>query len=507
MDNRKTKILEILNNSSSRLRETYFIRNYSETHNDIISFISKIDDIGEISFPEKIWYWVNDLNKPFTCKCGKRTTFNKNWLDGYRKSCSAKCAQTDKETKEKRKNTTIEKYGVDNIAKLDSIKEKTENTNMERYGTKSTFQNPEVRDKWSNTIMERYGVDHYFKTDEFKIKTKKYYLQKHGVEHQLNIDEVKEQIKKTCLLRYGVDTYLNTEHSRNSIKKINRSSHEDVIISWLLSIGIDENDIITTEKQLLKPLHLDIYLPKYKLAIEFNGLYWHSELFKSKNYHLDKSLKCEENGIHLLHIWEDDWKNSKDIIKSIILNKLSKIETKIYARKCEIRIVNNEDTSIFLNENHIQGYANFNTAYGLYFNDELVSLMCFGWRSINGNREYELIRFCNKKNTNIIGAASKLFSFFIKNNNHIDKMISYADRSMFTGDMYKSLGFIFTHRTNGNYWWVVNGLRKHRFTYNKKKLVKMGHDPLKTEVEIMHEMGNYRIFGCGQDKWTWNRFI
>lgn len=69
---------------------------------------------------------------------------------------------------------------------------------------------------------------------------------------------------------------------------------------------------------------------------------------------------------------------------------------------------------------------------------------------------------------------------------------------------------IYTHELNKkltytNYWWVVKGIRKHRFTYNKKKLVTKGHDPLKTEVEIMHELGNYRIWGCGQDKWIFNK--
>jgi len=167
--------------------------------------------------------------------------------------------------------------------------------------------------------------------------------------------------------------------------------------------------------------------------------------------------------------------------------------------KCVIKPVNNEDTSNFLNKNHIQGYTRFSESIGLYYNNELVSLMSFGFRATNGKREYELIRFCNKINYYIIGSASKLFKYFIRTHLDINEIISYADISLFTGSIYKTLGFNFEKRSMINYWWVVNGIRKHRFNFNKSKLIKMGYDPLKTEVEIMHEIGNYRVFGCGQD--------
>lgn len=491
-------ISKIILDTPVRMRESFFINNFYNEYNIINEYCLDIDDLP---FKQKIWHWVNDKNTYFLCRCGKKTTFNKNWKDGYRNSCSPKCAQQDNSTKEKRIATNINRYGVDNVAKNNTIKKKIEETNIKLYGHKSTFSNLEVRDKWKNNMMDKYGVDHYFKTDEFKIKTKKYYLEKWGVEHQLDVNVIKQRIKDTCMLRYGVTTYLNTEHSRNSIKKYNRSSYETEICDWLESLGIE---FVTNNRMLIKPLSIDIYIEKFNLAIEFNGLYWHSELFKDKNYHLNKTIKCMDNNVQLIHIWEDDWLNRKSVIKSIILNKVSKIENKHYARNCTIKSVNNLDTSIFLNESHVQGYTRFSDSIGLYKDDILLSLMCFGWRSTNGKREYELIRFCNKINTHVVGSASKLFKYFIKNNN-IDNIISYADISMFDGNLYKTLGFEYSNRSAINYWWVVKGIRKHRFNYNKKKLVKQGFDPLKTEVEIMKENGNYRIYGCGQDKWIWKR--
>jgi hypothetical protein len=115
-----------------------------------------------------------------------------------------------------------------------------------------------------------------------------------------------------------------------------------------------------------------------------------------------------------------------------------------------------------------------------------------------------LIRFCNKINLSVIGSASKLFSFFI-NNYEIDEIISYADISIFNGNLYNTLGFKKTTLSKPNYFWVVDGVRKHRFNFNKKKLIKDGFDANKTEVEIMHDRGYYRVFSCGQEKWIFQK--
>jgi hypothetical protein len=499
-ENRLQKILKIVGDSPVRLRETYFINNYQELYSNIISFSLNISDLP---FIQKLWHWVENKPYYFACLCGKKTTFHKNWRNGYREFCSQKCSSNSQSTKEKRKLTSLEKWGVDNVSKSDLVKKKQEETNLKRWGYKSSFQNPEVQNKYKETSLEKWGVDHFFKTEDFRIKTKKYYLQKWGVDHQLKIEEVKEKIKETCQIKYGVEKYLNTKHSRESIKSYNRSKYEDQISEFLTQNGINHN---TSERDLINPLLLDIFISEFNLAIEFNGLYWHSEFKKEKEYHLNKKKLCNQKGIHLLHIWEDDWKNRKEVIKSIILNRCNLSEKKIYSRKCAIKeITNREIISNFLNKNHIQGYSNYSTAIGLIYSDELVSLMTFGFRWINGKKEYELLRFCNKLNTQVIGSASKLFQYFIKNNLDIQSIKTYTDLSLFSGDVYSKMGFTFDKNSGINYWWVVNGLRKHRFGYNKKKLVSMGFDPLLTETQIMHSQNYYRIWGCGQDRWVWNR--
>jgi len=100
--------------------------------------------------------------------------------------------------------------------------------------------------------------------------------------------------------------------------------------------------------------------------------------------------------------------------------------------------------------------------------------------------EYELLRFCNKLNSNIIGGASKLFEYFIKMYNP-DEITTYADRSFSQGNLYKQLGFEFISKTEPNYYYIIDGIRKHRFNFRKDKLVREGHDKNKTEHEIMLE--------------------
>jgi hypothetical protein len=139
-------------------------------------------------------------------------------------------------------------------------------------------------------------------------------------------------------------------------------------------------------------------IPDYGLAIEYDGLYWHSSgdvLTENRDYHLEKTTKCEEKGLNLLHIFENEWQNQskQQIWKSIIRNKLGK-SNKIYARKCEIREVSNKESVRFLENNHLQGSASASIRYGLYHNDALVALMTFGKSRFNKNIDWELIRYC-----------------------------------------------------------------------------------------------------------------
>jgi len=257
-------------------------------------------------------------------------------------------------------------------------------------------------------------------------------------------------------------------------------------------------------RDVISPYELDIYLPELNVAFEYNGLYWHSELFKAKGYHKQKKTRCKNKGVELLNIFEDAWKYKQPIIKSIILNKLNKTE-KIYARKCIIREVDNKEYKQFLENNHIQGYIPADVKLGLYYNDVLVSVMSFANRKLYKNNGTELMRFCNILNTSVIGGASKLFKHYIDNYDYIE-IISYSNNDIGSGNMYDKLGFTYIKDTVSNYWWVIDDVREYRFKWSKQELIK--NNLLidgETENACMTRLGYYRIFDSGSKIWKYSK--
>jgi hypothetical protein len=224
---------------------------------------------------------------------------------------------------------------------------------------------------------------------------------------------------------------------------------------------------------------------------------------------LNKTELCEKNGIQLIHIYEDDWLYKQDIVKSMILNKLGKTSNKIYARKCEIReITDNKLVREFLDKNHVQGFIGSKIKIGLFYKDELVSLMTFGKRRVamgkktSDEGEFELLRFCSKLNTNVVGGGNKLFKHFVKN--YDPKIITtYVDRSWSQGNLYKQLGFKCEGKTEPNYYYIIDRIRHHRFNFRKDVLVKEGYDPELTEHKIMLNRKIYRIFDSGNLKFEY----
>ena len=515
-----------------------------------------------ISFKEKFYLYENKLKNTPKCYCGNNVKFI-DMISGYREFCSKKCLYNSKKVKEKRRQTNLEKYGVDNVSKIESIKEKVKQTNIDKFGVEYPMQSEKIKQKSKDHFLKKYGVDNPSKLKHVREKMKKTMLEKYGIKHALQSEEFLNKLIQTNIKKYGKKSFTSTLEYKDMIKNIifkknyklinnNRYELLDVnntefkifcnrcnssfLIQRQLYRNRIKNDIevclncnpiynITSiaEKEILNFIkenyndiilenhkinnkELDIYLPKLKIGIEYNGLYWHSELHKNKNYHKDKSEFFEKNGINLIHIWEDDWLYKKEIVKSMLLNKICKTSNKIWARKCEIKEINDINVARdFLNKNHIQGHINSKVYIGLYLNNSLVSLMTFGNLRISlGQRSkpnsYELFRFCNKLNTTVVGGASKLFKYFIKKYNpHL--IISYSLNSYSKGDLYKKLNFYLKHETGTNYYWCKDGVRYHRFNFRKDKLVKDGFDKNKSESEIMYNRGYFKLYDGGSKKW------
>lgn len=282
-----------------------------------------------------------------------------------------------------------------------------------------------------------------------------------------------------------------------------RSAGEQELYSFIESLGVKA---IPNHRLIFGKKEIDIYLPDHNIAIEYNGLYWHSEkllesIGYSKTKDNEKRIELNNLGIRYIAIFEDEWLNQTEIVKSRLSNLLQKTSIIVYARKCKISEIDSRTASRFCEDNHIQGKGRSNARYGLYYNNELVSVMTFSKNNISRKiSTWELNRFCSKINISVVGGASRLFSIFIKEYNPAS-IVTYADNRWSQGNLYKQLGFSFSRQTVPNYWYlVVNNLKRiHRFALRKNK----DDDQSKTEKQLRDEQGYLRIWDCGSSKWIW----
>lgn len=275
-----------------------------------------------------------------------------------------------------------------------------------------------------------------------------------------------------------------------------------------LKEAIGDTKIITNDRKVIYPKEIDFYIPILNLAIEVDGLFWHSEIYKTNKYHLEKTVELKKKQIRTIHIFEDEWNNHKELVKKKLKHILKcSSNKKIYAKNCEIKKIQPTECNAFLNAHHIQGSSASYLKLGLYYKKLLVAVMTYSTPRValgnNGKENFvELSRFCTNTDYIVIGAASKLLSYFIKNYNPT-KIISYADLrwTSFDDNLYKKLKFSFVKQTLPNHFWCKNSKRYHRFNFTKGSLIKRGYDKTKTVTQIMRELGYYRVWDCGHLKY------
>ncbi len=265
--------------------------------------------------------------------------------------------------------------------------------------------------------------------------------------------------------------------------------------------SLDGVSVVYNAANIIPPLTVDIYFPDFKVAIEFDKIAERSDLSgQDRHYRTTKAAKCKEQGIRLIFVYENEWVNKTEIVKSRISSLLHKNKT-IYARKCQIVDINSKQYAKFFNETHIQGSAGASVAYGLVHNGELVAVLSLGKSRFNKNVEYELIRYANSLYTSVVGGGSKLFQHFIKQRDP-ESVISYSDCRWNTGNLYVQLGFKYTSWANSNYFYFHKSnplFLQSRQTYQKHKLpAKLNPFDIKlTEWQNMVINGYDRIWDAG----------
>ena len=466
-----------------------------------------------------------------------------------------------KDIKEKTEKTILDKYGsieefqkakieksrktkqikyAKNTNEFKDLRKRIEETNLKKYGVKCNLCMPEIIEKnklihtgnqdivnkIKETNLKRYGIETPFYNDEVN---KKATLAKNNKVFS-KILKMKEYV--IPMFSRAEFSGLNREYTWKCAKcgniftqKIHTSHHIKGFSNCprclncypiLAGTSLLEKEVVNFCKQyypnliehnrtLIKPYELDIVIPELKLAIEFNGNFWHSEQGgTNSSYHLMKTEMCEEIGYKLIHIFEHEWINKQEIIKEKLKAILGVEQERIYARKCIVKEVSVKEKNEFLNKHHIQGEDKSVLKFGLFYNDELVAVMTFGYPRFNNEYDWELIRYATSKH--VIGGAGKLLAYFRRT--YVGSIITYADRRFSKGNMYEKIGFKLINITKPNYWWIKDNKVLSRYQTQKSRLTKLlgdKYDPTKTEMENMNNAGFNKIYDCGNLVFTMDR--
>lgn len=462
------------------------------------------------------------------------------------------------------KKTNRAIYGFDNPMQNIDIQNKKKETNLKIYGTTSPLHNKDIIKKSLQTMVERYGVEYFLQNPESYAKFRKKMIESYGVPHALLNQDLLEKSIDSIKKAYGVNNIsqhpdiisqkITTRHLSTFFRIVSGVRTEgrvEPLFTFEEYTGVDNKylwkcstcnlefhdhledghiprckkcypnqtatslaekeieeelskytKVILNDRSLIYPYELDLYLPEYNIAIEYNGLYWHSELSGKKDplYHLRKSELCESIGIHLIQVFDDEWINKKEIVLSILKSRLGINITKVFARKCKLQLVAKEIEKQFLINNHIQGYSPSSVAIGLYYNNELVMLTTYGKSRYNKNYNYELIRSVTKKGYQVIGGLSKLLSSFRKTH-PLCSLISYCDKRFFTGKGYLAVGFKELRKAKPNYFYTKDYKeRLSRLQFQKHKLPTLldEFDASLSEWQNLQLNGYDRIFDAGQ---------
>lgn len=393
----------------------------------------------------------------------KATTLERYGKESWSQTDEAKLTTTQPWSEEKKKTykekmtlTSLENCGYTHHSKSENSKHKKKETNLELYGVENTFQRVDLVQQGH---ISNYGM-HYNKTDEGRKRLsdnnamrnsdvaytsflkRRQNMYSDNLEFMNVLDTHDKTVFKDYINSLGLEnryeianalkisnSFLNNLFRRNDMRdcylyKSNRNSiGQAEVLDYIKSIY--QAEVIISDRTILKPKEIDIYIPEFNLAIEYNGIYYHSEIDggKDSSYHVGKTNGCESKGIQLLHIFESEWQDSvkQTIWKSIISNKLKCNSEKYYARKCTIEQISSGVSREFLDNNHLSGFCGAEVHLGMYYNEKLISVLSYG-KSRFKEDEYEIIRFASLMNSNVVGALGKFMKLLP------DDIITYADR-------------------------------------------------------------------------------
>lgn len=455
-------------NNPNKISETYKNKSQEEWKEIIEkrekTYENKTGYKNPFSNPNVIKQIKENNLKTYGCEYVQCTEESRKKLSELKKSYSD---EKNKEINDKRAKTCQEVYGVEFVSKLDTIKEKISKTKIQK--TIDKYEHVIDVDGYSKFICECTDCTcSKCKEKQFTIYRNIYFQRKN------NNEEI-------CIIK-------------NPLKQSSHSKEEKEFGNYISEIynGI----IILNDRNILNGMEIDVYLPELKIGYEFNGVYFHSEYYKSKEYHQEKSLLAKSLGIKLIQIWEDDWYYKTDIIKKMIKYELNLCD-KINSNDCNVQLISKLDTNNFFNNNSIKEYISSDINLGLYYNNELLEVLTFNYTN---NDEIIISQYCKNYDIKIINGFDKILKEFIKKYKpHNIKFYSSLDISinqLLLNNQFKSIGV-----TSVNYMWANSSTKnlklynypKHRFNFTQKDMEEMNCFC----EEDMYKNGYYKCYDSG----------
>ena len=527
----------------------YIKDHYPELNKEIMDFTSFLPE--NVTFQERLYCIKNNItSRPICSVCHKNFLEFLTDCNHYKTACSNDCSIHNKKRLLKVKQTKKEKYGKENYINSELARK----TRLEKFGA---WHPKDFGKKTKQTKLERYGNENFSNSEKREVTN----LKRYGTKYPQQLESIKEKQRKTMMNVYGVPSVGQLELNKYALRLGNRkrsyrflishlkiatplfseeeflskkatdyflfkcnncgkefqsiwdngllktpckdcyfhpaSSLEEKSVVSFLKEDAQQKDILERNKKIIHPLELDIVILSKKLAIEFDGLFWHSEQQgKNKYYHLYKTEECEKRGIQLIHIFEDEWLYKQDIVKSYIKGLLGIYKRMYKISDYTIKEVQSNIAYSFLNENHIDGAIKSKTNIGAFVCEELIAVMTV--KNLQ-NGEYLITRFSKKIGIGIEDCFGRMLKFFEETYN--PKMVKCSlDRRWHTEKDLNGCGFRLVEKAPPKFDWTDSKKRIMWYQIaDKRRLSKLlpDYDPSKTVAENMSTAGYSRIWDCG----------
>lgn len=451
-----------------------------KNNNELANWVDQNSLIESDRYCDKIYSAVSQTSN--TCPNGqikKLKSFSQGWaFCGHSKTCACN-AQNSKEKVSKTKSD----YSQETI---DSINQKRQCSMIEKYGVAYNSQRSDIHHIWQSPKVS---------SEIANILSDPQWMRSQYIDQKRSLVDIADELG----VYYSTVGEYCRQHGFEIRQRSNYSLEESQISNFLKSIGIDHQ---LGDWDQLDKKELDVWIPQHNIAIELNGLYWHSyhpgqNKPEDRLKHLQKTIECEQKGIELIHITDSEWHNQNLIIKNILKSKL-KLNKTVGARTCNIAEISNTEANHWFKQHHLQGNCPAHRSFALTKNKEILLAVSIGKSRFNKHFDYELIRMCGSPDITVSGGLSRIMQH-IKNQLNGAEILTYCDRSKSTARGYQAAGFELVRSTEPGYFWTdgTDIISRYRCQKNQLKNWLPNYDPSLSESANMFTHKYRRFWDCG----------